>query len=136
MNFRGSWVQTFQKCCKHWRFHSTMRTDPKVHLTLKAKQNIDNAVLKDMMHGDSAFQQAANLFGTKCIMAIFDENQFGLRKTQLDNHLPEKLQTPHVTRCIYKCLEATMDDKAKLGDARFHVISKGLEFCRVVDAFD
>ena len=40
-----------------------MRTDPKVHLTPKAKQNIDNAVLKDMMHGDSASQQAAKLFG-------------------------------------------------------------------------
>ena len=69
-------------------------------------------------------------------MAILDENQFGLRKRPLGNHLPEKLQTPHVTRCIYKCFEATMEAKTKLGDARFHVISKGLEFCRVVYGSD
>ena len=69
-------------------------------------------------------------------MAILEENQFGLRKEPQDGHLPEKLKIPEVVNCVYNCLEAAMEVKAKLGDARFHVISKGLEFCRVVDAFD
>ena len=44
-----------------------------------------------------------------------------MRKKPLDGHLPEKL---------------TIEAKTKLGEARFHVLSKGLEFCRVVYGSD
>ena len=77
-----------------------MRTDAKVHPTPKAKQNIANAVLKDMRKGNQAIREAAILCGKECIMVILDENQFGSRKRPLDNHLPENLKTSHVTRCI------------------------------------
>ena len=70
-----------------------------------------------MKNGDQACREAANYFRKEGIMAILDENQFGLRKMPLDGHLPERLKTPHVTSCVYNGLEATMEAKTKLGEA-------------------
>ena len=84
------------------------------------------------MKGDSAFQEARQILTKDGIAAILDENQYGLRASPLAGHLHENLQTRHVYHSIWNILEGIMQAREKLGEDRFNVVSRSLEFCRVV----
>ena len=121
----------FSRNCKHYRFCFNARCDPHKHVPPSARQAIIAQIWKDIVKGDSAFQEAGHIFTKKGIAAILDENQYGLRAT-LAGHLHKNLQTRHVYNSIWNILQGTMQAREKLGENMFNVVSRSLDFCRVV----
>ena len=122
----------FTRCFKHWRFCYNNRCDPPDHEPPSSRHALVAQTWKGIMKGDSASQQAVQILGKSCIAIILDVNQYGLRSNPLDGHLPHANRTRHLYDCMWNVLNVTLEAREKLGKDRYNVVSKSLEFCRVI----
>ena len=129
----------FKRLCRHYKYCHNARCNPHATRILERSQQIAVRIYNEIMErGSDDNRYAVRLLLQVGIQSILDDNRFGFRPqgTILEGRLDPTVQTRNLHDRIWNVMEAALRATYKFVEQPINILSRGLDFCRVLYGLD
>ena len=129
----------FKRLCRHYKYCHNARCNPHATRILERSQQIAARIYNEIMErGNDDNRYAVRLLLQVGIQSILDDNRFGFRPqgTILGGRLDLTVQTRNLHDRIWNVMEAALRATYKFVEQPINILSRGLDFCRVLYGLD